>query len=622
MSYSPTTDFLALARLSASGVALARAPGLDIVMAALARAGLFALFEGQTAPTVNQATTVWLKPAQPSWSAEATFYLWNGSAYVLATPALWSTFLTDVVVPTPAATLVFETVAKAQAAAIPAVQLSFMVIRYAVGYEAVPAVYMPGAANGPNAFQDAGARWWQLDLSPTVHYASWYGVNGDNQDYTTRLQLAISFLNFHTLKLPFGTIVVSAGLNATQTVQGAPGLRMEGAGGGGQTVIDNRCTGGAPMLRIYGAPFAFSYLGHLSGIKFITTTGSTSTFVDILAEYDLLVEDCQFVGGLGNGVSITCNLGDADASNQVTFKRCLFTNNQLAGLASNNTTTFVQTTFIRCEDCFFNANGLAGWYNIGLSSSMYNCGFTENGNGAGGQGALWVVNNAASNAQFTAIGCSFENNYHSAVRLDALAGGQFIDCEIAGGTPPIVSTAGFQLNGSSKIRFEGTRVRIGATLNPYTAFNFTSGSTNNVVSNTDWNTYDATGQVRYASDNTSLGNRYDDSFSAVQEGADNGVMSIAFVNGANENVAIPLTGTTFSISGPTAVFNVGGLQGGQPGRRIRLINGTGFTGTFNDEDAGSTAANRLWTGAGGRAVLTHTSVTLEYNSQVSRWVAG
>jgi hypothetical protein len=95
MSYDPTTDFLGLLRRMPTGIELARAPLLDLVVDALARAGLFKLSIGQTAPTANQATTAWLQPAQPSWTAEGTLWLWDAgtSAYVVATPALFYALL-------------------------------------------------------------------------------------------------------------------------------------------------------------------------------------------------------------------------------------------------------------------------------------------------------------------------------------------------------------------------------------------------------------------------------------------------------------------------------------------------------------------------------------------------
>jgi hypothetical protein len=95
MSYNPATDFIGLLRLVGSGVRSERMPGLDYVVAALARAGMFAMSIGQTAPTVNQASTFWFQPAIPSWTAEGTLYIWNpvAGAYQQATPALWRAFL-------------------------------------------------------------------------------------------------------------------------------------------------------------------------------------------------------------------------------------------------------------------------------------------------------------------------------------------------------------------------------------------------------------------------------------------------------------------------------------------------------------------------------------------------
>lgn len=92
MTYAPTTDFLALERLTSGGVRTARMPGLDFTVAAMARAGLFALSVGQTAPTTSQPTTVWFRPSVPSWVAEGTVFLWNAvtSEYEIATPALWA----------------------------------------------------------------------------------------------------------------------------------------------------------------------------------------------------------------------------------------------------------------------------------------------------------------------------------------------------------------------------------------------------------------------------------------------------------------------------------------------------------------------------------------------------
>lgn len=95
MSYDPATDFLALLRDTSGGVRSVRAPTLDIILSTLSDAGLFVMSVSATAPTADQATTAWLKPADPSWSGNGAFYLWNAATteYELATPALFFALL-------------------------------------------------------------------------------------------------------------------------------------------------------------------------------------------------------------------------------------------------------------------------------------------------------------------------------------------------------------------------------------------------------------------------------------------------------------------------------------------------------------------------------------------------
>jgi hypothetical protein len=91
MSYNPATDFLGLWRNIAGQVSKLEMPGLDYVVAALARAGLFTLSVSATAPVANQSTTAWLQAAVPTWSAEGVLQLWNPAlaAYAPATAALF-----------------------------------------------------------------------------------------------------------------------------------------------------------------------------------------------------------------------------------------------------------------------------------------------------------------------------------------------------------------------------------------------------------------------------------------------------------------------------------------------------------------------------------------------------
>lgn len=89
MVYNPAADFLAIWRNIAGTVTKVEMPGLDYVVAALARAGLITVSVSATAPVVSQSTTAWLQAAVPSSSAEGTLFLWDPatSAYAAATPA-------------------------------------------------------------------------------------------------------------------------------------------------------------------------------------------------------------------------------------------------------------------------------------------------------------------------------------------------------------------------------------------------------------------------------------------------------------------------------------------------------------------------------------------------------
>ena len=91
MSYNPATDFLGLWRNIAGQVSKTEMPGLDYVVAALARAGAITLSVSATAPVVSQSTTAWLQAAVPSYSAEGALFLWDpvATAYAPATPALF-----------------------------------------------------------------------------------------------------------------------------------------------------------------------------------------------------------------------------------------------------------------------------------------------------------------------------------------------------------------------------------------------------------------------------------------------------------------------------------------------------------------------------------------------------
>jgi|SRR5580765_1312398 hypothetical protein len=96
MAYNFATDFVGLWRAVTGGVEKGEIPGLDFVVAALARAGILSpLVVSGTPPIVNQDTTAWFRTATPDYAAEGALYLWDSvtTTYLPATPALFLAFL-------------------------------------------------------------------------------------------------------------------------------------------------------------------------------------------------------------------------------------------------------------------------------------------------------------------------------------------------------------------------------------------------------------------------------------------------------------------------------------------------------------------------------------------------
>lgn len=95
MSYAPNTDFVALWRNQSGGAAKAEMPTLDFLVSALARAGLITVQFSDTQPTAGQPTTMWFRPAHPTYIGEGVLYLWDAtsSAYLVATPTLFAQYL-------------------------------------------------------------------------------------------------------------------------------------------------------------------------------------------------------------------------------------------------------------------------------------------------------------------------------------------------------------------------------------------------------------------------------------------------------------------------------------------------------------------------------------------------
>jgi hypothetical protein len=98
MSYSPTSDLLALLQQTSGGMRSVRMPGLDWLISGMSRANIFNLWVAQTPPPVAALSTVWFKTAFPnSGAAEGKAFIYNVAAaqYQQATPQLWTSVFTS-----------------------------------------------------------------------------------------------------------------------------------------------------------------------------------------------------------------------------------------------------------------------------------------------------------------------------------------------------------------------------------------------------------------------------------------------------------------------------------------------------------------------------------------------
>lgn len=97
---------------------------------------------------------------------------------------------------------------------------------------------------------------------------------------------------------------------------------------------------------------------------------------------------------------------------------------------------------------------------------------------------------------------------------------------------------------------------------------------------------------------------------------------LSLTNGLNSNIALPTTKRVL-ISGPTGAFSIGGFVGGVDGMRLYIFNPLSQTMTIVNEDASSTAANRITTLIGANIVMRTSApsfVTLSYDGASGRFI--
>ncbi len=107
---------------------------------------------------------------------------------------------------------------------------------------------------------------------------------------------------------------------------------------------------------------------------------------------------------------------------------------------------------------------------------------------------------------------------------------------------------------------------------------------------------------------------------------DNGDAAVNYTNytganGVNHDIAIG-PWSFVRITGPTAAFSISGIAGGVDGKMVILFNSTTQTITISNDNATSTAANRIWTlnSTGDIVIAGKAAVKMIYSVADSRWI--
>ena len=448
-----------------------------------------------------------------------------------------------------------------------------------------------------------------LKLQETISVKDFGAVGDGTTDDTTAIQNAVTYAAGSPVYFPTGTYVVTSTITWSTTTQFAPALKIYGDGAG-RTNIDNRVANGSCFVSKSTTSGNFQLEGYVRDLKIFTTTSPVvSNGIEIQAVYNFEHTGLHIIGMTNDGMRITCAIGDNDAANQILYSNCRIENCKI-GINSNFSAGLTQPSFITVRKCFFQGHTTAGWKYAG-------------GNGVSDTNAfaamscpgLWLWYNGANNPQFTSIATTFENCGSSttpSLLIDSLLSGHFINTEIA--STIVITTApttGVQINATggasqNNVIFNTTYVRISASFTPYTMFNLGANSAQCRIINTEWQSYDASGQSRYV--DAGYANIVSSTFVQFLQGTNAGT-TLTAVNGTTTDYALPLDGSCWTVVGPTAIFSLGGFTNGWPGRTLILTNPTGYAMTLLVENAGTTAANRIRADNG-------TNVTINTNGAV------
>lgn len=290
----------------------------------------------------------------------------------------------------------------------------------------------------------------------------------------------------------------------------APGLRLFGCGPK-ISKFDNRVADGA-MLNVESSTAGKFLFGlDLLGFSIETTTNPVnSTGIRLRSAYNVAIKQVEVKGLTGDGINITCEAGDADASNMVFLEHVRCWNNLRWGLDITSGEGSNEISFVTGHHVFLQGNGVsAGTYppvsgglraknqllRIGMSAftTNKNVGVFLTGGAGAPNGALFEL-------------CAIENNGGRSVLITGGQGIRFSLCQIYCNLAqsPSVATHGFHIDGTNflieNVRIDQTIVRCTADSSPMTMFKVegTNAKRNTIrATDTSWISYDAAGQVRF-----------------------------------------------------------------------------------------------------------------------------
>ena len=346
------------------------------------------------------------------------------------------------------------------------------------------------------------------------------GIVAGTSDYDCGPAIQAAMAAGGALFFPAGRYVVRTPIALQPRVSGrfAPGISLIGEGAG-QTVFDDRTTGGALFDFDSGADPRTGFRAirgvHLSGFTIEgERSGPATAAIRLRGCYQSSVSDVHIIDRPGTGIAIPCLHGDTDGSNMIDIERvriedCAGWGIDAAAVPGRNEISFLSLRHVAIQNCGAADGGRmpasGGMRYKGQVLGLEQCSFTLNQNVG-----LLIPGEAGLAINVQLASTTFENNigrhlFCTGVSVFRAANLQFFSndgyrvttaCEFSGATHTVRGVV-----------MDGVTVRATAGNKGYTAFRFRGP---NVLVDTCevrgvvWEDFGYPGQVRFDGDLASM----------------------------------------------------------------------------------------------------------------------